>query len=197
MHADALDRLAEGIVRNARQVSGAIDGIRNLLGHQGQELAPIDLNDPVQDTILLMRGDLSLGGIALEIDGLEQPHTIEGDRGQLQVMLINLLRNAMAATGPGGRIVIALRTTLFGAELDVDDDGPGFAGGVKAIDDLLLTTDKPEGMGVGLFLVGCAVDNHGATIHLRRSPLGGAGLTIRFPPSTGGRRRGQPVSGRP
>lgn len=180
--ADALESLAEGIVRDARQVSGAIDGIRNLLAtEEDRELEPITLNEPVQAALLMLKGELDQHAIRLELRGLERPHRIEGDPIELQVMLINLLRNAMAAAGAGGRIVIALNDTLFGVELDVEDDGPGFPQGVERIEELFLASDKPEGTGIGLFLVSCAVENHRGSIHLGRSPLGGACITIRFP----------------
>jgi signal transduction histidine kinase len=189
---DALEALAEGIVRDARQVSAAIDGIRNLLAsEEDRDLEPITLNEPVQAALLILKGELDQHAIRLELRGLKRPHPIEGDPVELQLMLINLLRNAMAATGCGGRIVIALNDTPFGVELEVEDDGAGFPQGVERIEDVFLASDKPEGTGIGLFLVSCAVENHRGSIHLGRSPLGGAGITIRFPPLSSWRRSRQ------
>jgi two-component system OmpR family sensor kinase/two-component system sensor histidine kinase QseC len=178
---DQLSALADGIVRDARQVSGALDGIRNLLGNEVPQLRALNLSEAVQAALLVLKVDLDIQEIALETHGLERPHPIEGDRDQLQLMVINLLRNAMAAAGPRGRLRLALRDSPLGVELDVEDDGPGFPHGVREIEALLLSSDKPEGMGIGLFLVSCAVENHRATVQLGRSPLGGARVVIGFP----------------
>jgi signal transduction histidine kinase len=194
---EALAALAEGIVRDARQVSVAIDGIRNLLTNEERELEPMTLNEPVQTALLLLNVELEQHDIQIEIRGLERPHRIQGDPVELQLMLINLLRNAMAATGSGGRIRIALNDTPFGVELEVEDDGPGFPKEVERIEDLFLTSHRPEGTGIGLFLVNCAVENHRASIHLARCPLGGAGISIRFPPVSswrGSRQAGRSTS---
>lgn len=194
---ESLHVLADGIVRDARQVSGAIDGIRNLLDNSGHALAPIDLSEPVEAGLLVLRTELQEQRIAIETRGLDQPHRIEGDRGQLQVMVINLVRNAIAAAGPGGHIEIALSDRPFGVELTVGDDGPGFPKDMQQIEDVFLVSRKPQGTGIGLFLVSCAVDNHRGKIQLGRSPLGGARLTIRFPAVASWPRASPPGSGSP
>ncbi|MFO8236915.1 MAG: CHASE domain-containing protein [Prochlorococcaceae cyanobacterium] len=189
--------LAEGIARDAREVSSAIDGIRNLLDNGDPVLVPINLSEPVESALLVLKGDLQERGIQMVSRGLHEPHRIDGDRGQLQVMVINLVRNAIAAAGPGGRIEIALSDRSFGVELTVGDNGPGFPKGVQQIEDVFLASRKPEGTGIGLFLVSCAVDNHRGTIQLGRSPLGGACVTIRFTPVASWPRAGHPGSGSP
>ncbi|MGB5135398.1 MAG: CHASE domain-containing protein [Prochlorococcaceae cyanobacterium] len=193
----AFEGLAEGIARDARQVSGAIDSIRNLLENGDHALAPIDVSEPVEAALLVLKGELEERRIQMATRGLHQPHQIEGDRGQLQVMVINLVRNAIAAAGPGGRIEITLSDRPFGVELNVEDDGPGFPKGVHQLEDVFLASRRPEGTGIGLFLVSCAVDNHRGSVHLGRSLLGGAGITVRFPPVTSWRRSSQPANGTP
>ncbi|MGL6135328.1 MAG: CHASE domain-containing protein, partial [Prochlorococcaceae cyanobacterium] len=83
--------LAEGIARDAREVSSTIDGIRNLLDNGDPVLAPINLSELVDAGLLVLRTELQEQRIAMETRGLDQPHLIEGDRGQLQVMVINLV----------------------------------------------------------------------------------------------------------
>lgn len=189
--------LAEGIARDARQVSVAIDSIRNLLDNGDRDLAPINLNQAVEAALLVLKGELEEKRIQMLIRGLNHHHRIEADQGQLQVMVINLVRNAIAAAGVEGRIEITLRDSTFGVELSVGDDGPGFPRDVQQLEDLFLASSNPEGMGIGLFLVSCAVDNHRGSVHLSRSPLGGACITVRFPPVTSWRRSTQPASATP
>jgi signal transduction histidine kinase len=64
----------------------------------------------------------------------------------------------------------------------VEDSGPGFSEEQKLRSELPIESTKPEGMGMGLFLVRTAVENHRATITFSRSPtLGGAKVEVTFP----------------
>jgi C4-dicarboxylate-specific signal transduction histidine kinase len=64
-------------------------------------------------------------------------------------------------------------------ELRVADNGPGF--GDLQLEDLPLTTSKHQGMGLGLFVVQTTITNHGGTMALGRSALGGAEVLLRLP----------------
>ncbi|MBU3666368.1 MAG: ATP-binding protein [Chthoniobacterales bacterium] len=63
------------------------------------------------------------------------------------------------------------RTALSGSR-----DWPG-----GTLDEMLLNTSKPEGSGIGLYIVKTAVENHRGTITIGRSPLGGAEFRITLP----------------
>lgn len=65
-------------------------------------------------------------------------------------------------------------------ELRVADNGPGF--GELQLEQLLLASTKPQGSGVGLFVVNTAAEIHGGTLQLGRSAeLGGAEVLLRLP----------------
>jgi C4-dicarboxylate-specific signal transduction histidine kinase len=64
-------------------------------------------------------------------------------------------------------------------ELRVGDNGPGF--GELDLSDLPLTTTKHQGMGLGLYVVQTTIENHGGTLALGRSSLGGAEVILRLP----------------
>jgi two-component system sensor kinase FixL len=62
----------------------------------------------------------------------------------------------------------------------VADNGPGFSD--LQLEQLLLASTKPEGSGVGLFVVNTAVQIHGGTLQLGRSAeLGGAEVILCLP----------------
>ena len=115
--------------------------------------------------------------------GLRKACRIEGDDAQLQLAVVNLLRNAVEAITESGadtkEIRVALDVRGKEAELVIGDSGPGWTG--AELEKLPLATTKKEGTGIGLYVVRTAVQNHGGTIEFGKSPLGGAEVRLRFP----------------
>ncbi|MEB3321848.1 MAG: CHASE domain-containing protein [Synechococcaceae cyanobacterium] len=178
---DSLRQAVEAIGREARRVSHTIDRMRDILGSVVSRPEPIDLAEAIRGALLVARLDLTRRGIRVLSEGLEEPLRVMGDRGQLQVVLLNLIRNACEAMGSGGTLRIRAHGDPRTVEVAVEDDGPGFPAGITSIDQVLLASAKPEGTGIGLFVVGCAMRNHEGSVHLGRSELGGARVTLRLP----------------
>jgi C4-dicarboxylate-specific signal transduction histidine kinase len=120
--------------------------------------------------------------VQIERMGLGQPCLIDGDSTQLQIALVNLLRNSLEALEqqpPVRRLRVSLEQHSDQAFLQIEDNGPGF----PALPDLLepLQTSRREGSGLGLFVVTTTLENHKGSIELGRSSLGGAAVTLRLP----------------
>jgi signal transduction histidine kinase len=113
-----------------------------------------------------------------------EPVVIRADRAQLTQVLVNLVQNALnaAATsthGEGaGQVRIEVRKTARGAEILVDDDGPGVDPEMRdRIFEPYFTT-RAQGTGLGLAIVHRIVDDHGGSIEVETSPLGGARFRV-------------------
>jgi two-component system, OmpR family, phosphate regulon sensor histidine kinase PhoR len=79
----------------------------------------------------------------------------------LRGMLRNLLRNAIDYTPAGGRVLVLCRRAGAELRIEVHDSGPGIPEDMKArLFEAFVRADRtrPEGMGVGLFIVKCAAD---------------------------------------
>ena len=179
--AQPLIEAAESVSRQAREVSITVEKIRDVLRNVASQLAPIDLTDPIYGALLLAKADLNRYRIRLDTEGLEEPVTVLGDREQLQLVVHNLIRNAIEATGADGQLRLALHRHAKAVELEVADDGPGFPQGPVDLDGLLMASTKSEGIGIGLYVVRCAVDNHNGSLEIGRSDLGGASVRLSFP----------------
>jgi signal transduction histidine kinase/CheY-like chemotaxis protein len=168
---------ASGILRQMLQLSGDGRGVRE----------PVSLNELVDRTAGLMRATLSGSLIRLKIEKGASVPDVEGDFGQLQQVLLNLLQNAQQAIsqgGQGGLIGVRTGSTNAGrARLEVWDDGPGIPAAIQArIFDPFFTT-KPSGVGTGLGLaiVLGFVRQHGGTVNVLCPPKGGTRFVVELP----------------
>ncbi len=116
-------------------------------------------------------------GLACEVEAA----SLEVDPGQLRQVVDNLLRNALEATGPGGKIAVSLRLAEERVLLSVEDDGPGVPPEVALRLFEPFFTTKEKGTGLGLALVARIVGNHGGTVDLESPPGGGARFVVSLP----------------
>jgi C4-dicarboxylate-specific signal transduction histidine kinase len=167
---------------------GAADVIRRLgaLFRRGESsLAPLDLNDVVRDTLEIMRTSLLTRQVSVQTvlnDGLA---TLDGDRVQLQQMLLNLIANAADAMAPlpeaERRLTIATAPEAGTIRLDVSDRGPGVAAEAQSKVFEPFWSTKADGMGIGLAVSRSIVVAHGGTLTVANAPCGGAVFSVRLP----------------
>jgi len=106
---------------------------------------------------------------------------VDGDREQLEQLLINLVRNAAdAALETAGRVTIGWRPRRSELEIRIDDTGPGLAETANLF--VPFFTTKPGGSGIGLVLCRQIAESHGGSLTLRdRSPGPGCRATLYLP----------------
>ena len=108
---------------------------------------------------------------------------VQADPVRLQQVLINLLRNAVAATGSGGHVFVSARATGAEVEIAVRDTGRGIA------QERLAHLFEPSydyregaGLGVGLGVVKRLVELQGGRVTAYSAGLGrGATFAVRLP----------------
>ncbi|MEO8033522.1 MAG: ATP-binding protein [Acidobacteriota bacterium] len=108
---------------------------------------------------------------------------IDGDREQLEQLLINLVRNAVDASmaNEGEEVAVSWTTDDHEVEIMVIDDGAGISGTANLF--IPFFTTKPGGSGVGLALSRYIAEAHGGTLTLenREAPQAGAIARLRLP----------------
>ena len=115
------------------------------------------------------------------------PITIDGDRDQLQQLLLNLVDNAIKYTPAGGAIVLSLRAEGDDALLEVRDSGPGIpAADLPHIFDRFYRVDKARsrrigGAGLGLSIVRGIAVSHGGGVEVESAPGVGTTFRVRLP----------------
>jgi signal transduction histidine kinase len=172
----------DALIADAERVVVTIQKMNVLLRNVETDHRPIDLGQIVTSGLLQLKGLLRRTEVSVTKAVPPTGCEVSGDDVQLQMMVTNLVRNAAEAIEAGNsdrrEIAIELQADADRVELVIGDSGPGWPGGT--IDDKLLDSSKPQGTGIGLFVVKTAVENHQGELAVGRSPLGGAEFRVRL-----------------
>jgi C4-dicarboxylate-specific signal transduction histidine kinase len=167
---------------------GAADVIRRLtaLFRRGEpSLAPLDLNDVVRDTLEIMRTSLLTRQVSVQTALAGDLPLLDGDRVQLQQMLLNLIANAADAMASlpeaERRLTIETAPEPGMIRLCVADRGPGVATETMTKVFEPFWSTKTAGMGIGLAVCRSIATAHGGTLDVTNAPDGGAVFCARLP----------------
>ena len=174
--------------RHAQRVARIAHGLLSFARASSIEHIPVDLNQVVEETLLLMEKDLGKRGITIHRSLTVDLALIQGDANALQQVLINLLTNAGDALEVGG--TISLETSRVSGDegmvrLIVRDTGPGISPEIlPRIFDPFYTT-KSDGTGLGLSISYSIVREHKGTIDVESLPGKGTIFILTFPGAGG------------
>lgn len=179
------------LIQQECQRCGSI--VQNLLlfarRSDGQPMAPVDLNEVAERSLMLIRHHLQLSDIVLDFQPLDGDATVVGDAGQLEQAMVALLVNAVEAmTGPdggggGGHLRVTLTGTEATATIAVSDTGVGIHPDVmpQIFEPFFSTKHQESGVGLGLAVVFGIVQRHTGDIDVTSEPGRGTTFSIRFP----------------
>ena len=148
-------------------------------------LAPLDVNELVGDTIELTRTNLLTRHVTVTLRLAPELPRIDGDRVQLQQLLLNLIVNAADAMEaiPVSERQLTISTARSGLQIQlcVADRGPGIAAGeMENVFDPFWST-KAGGMGMGLAICRTIALAHGGSLASSNTPGGGAVFCVLLP----------------
>jgi C4-dicarboxylate-specific signal transduction histidine kinase len=173
---------ARRTMRDGQRASDVIARLRSLFSNKAPTAEIVDLGAATREVLALVSGDLLRNRVILRTAFGNAPLLVDGDRVQLQQVILNLVRNAIdAMSGVHGRPrSLEIRAEPDGdlARLIVKDAGVGFgAGSAERLFDAFYTT-KSDGMGIGLSLSRSIIESHDGT--LWAEPNDGPGATFSF-----------------
>jgi len=153
------------IISDSNRASQIFDNIRALFGKADEGHEPIDVNDLIRGMLTSFQEELEDNGISAGVRLPEDLPKIIAHKGQLQEVLINLVRNAIEAmqADKNDHRVLQVSSGRHGDDkiiLSIEDSGPGIdPKHAKNIFDAFVTT-KSDGMGLGLALCRMIIDRH-------------------------------------
>jgi C4-dicarboxylate-specific signal transduction histidine kinase len=175
------------IIESGRRASEVIGRIRRLVTKTPPRKDSIDINSAILDIIALTRSEVLRHGASLQTDLATGLPLIEGDRVQLQQVILNLILNAVEAMRcldeEARELRISTKTDASNAVLvAVRDTGPGLD--PTSVDRLFeaFYTTKPEGMGMGLSICRSIIETHGGRLWATANEPRGAVFQFTLPP---------------
>jgi PAS domain S-box-containing protein len=152
-------------IRDGNRASDVVARLRSLFKRKESVAESIDLNDAAREVIALSSGELRRSRVVLQMDLADDLPPVNGDRVQLQQVIINLLRNAIDAMReiedrPRQLQVQTEKDAGGNVRLAMQDAGVGFAPG--AADRLFESfySTKNDGMGIGLAISRSIIEAH-------------------------------------
>jgi len=172
----------ERIVRDGNDAAEIVRGLRSLFRQSALVKTRLDLQVVITEVLSLIQGRLQRESIHLEVDLPPDLPAIEGDKIQLQQVLMNLLGNAMDAlqgAASTGRLGIRTRLQKTALLTEVFDNGP-VAPDFATIFDPFVTT-KADGMGMGLSICRSIIKAHEGQLWGEARPEGGTVFSFTLP----------------
>jgi len=129
----------------------------------------LDMNQAISDATTLARTELIRHRIALQVRLTRKPPVVQGDRIQLQQVLLNLIVNAVESMstlteGPRELQISSARDATDSVLIAVRDSGPGLTPEDFERAFQAFHTTKPDGMGLGLSICRSIVEAHGGRL---------------------------------
>jgi C4-dicarboxylate-specific signal transduction histidine kinase len=179
-------RLAlDQIVKDGHRASDIIKGIRAIFRTGEERRAPLDVNKLIGEVLRLTHGEIQNEQVSVRTELINDLPTVMGDRIQLQLVLRNLIVNAveaMSSVTDRERVLhISSASTPSGVRIAVADSGTGIA--QESIDRIFHTffTTKSHGMGMGLSICRSIVEAHGGRLSASPSHPYGSIFEITLP----------------
>ncbi len=154
------------------------------------KLAPVNLNELVDELGLLVRHKLANQNVRLIRDLQSDLPLVMGDAPQLEQTFLNLILNAAEAMPDGGTLTIKsceVRQPRKSAQpthvaMEFKDTGKGMSDELqKRAFTAVLSTTKAKGTGLGLAIVGRIIETHRGTLRIKSKIGRGTSIVITLP----------------
>jgi PAS domain S-box-containing protein len=157
------------IVKDASRAGDVIGRIRELIKKAPARKDWLDMNEAIREVIEITRGEAVKNGTSVQTALGEALPRIEGDRVQLQQVVLNLIVNAVqamatVAEGPRELSITTAQAEPNGVLVAVKDSGPGLAEATLEHLFAPFYTTKPGGLGMGLSICRSIIEAHGGRL---------------------------------
>ena len=161
---DEVEEALAHIIKEGSRAGEVIERIRTLVKKESPRKIAFGVNDAILEVLALTRAEAAHDGISVRKQLADGLPLVQGDRVQLQQVILNLVVNAieaMRSDGEGRDLLICTRKTEPNDVLvEVIDSGPGvLPATVERLFESFYTT-KPTGLGLGLSICRSIVEAH-------------------------------------
>ncbi len=183
---DEVREILKEIVEDNSRASQIIRGIRALVKNEEIEFVAVDLESVIAEVMTLVHSDAVLQNVQIAFERKSDLPRVQGDRVQLQQVILNLLVNAFDAVKdcPARDRQVIVRVVEEGARMlkaTVRDRGVGLSG--DALDKVFqpFYTTRRDGLGMGLAICRSIVEAHGGRLWAESNPDRGVTFCFTVP----------------
>ena len=187
----------QNVLKDGNRAAEVIDSVRAMFKKEQTDKTPLNLNDLITSVLYLLRDELRPQHIVLRTNLEPQLPPVQGHRGELQQVILNLIRNAADAmkdityrprvltvkseTQPPNDVLISISDS--GTGIDPKDIGHIFEA---------FFTTKSNGMGMGLSICKSIIEDHGGRLWASPDMKNGSVFNISLPINEVARQAGGP-----
>jgi signal transduction histidine kinase len=176
----------EQMVEHVNRASVIIDRIHSLVKNHAPRMEKLDINGAIRELVVLIQSEILKNSVTTRMELADSLPHIQGDRVQLQQVILNLMINSIQAMCDLAERERELHVTTElitseGIRVGVRDSGPGFsAENLQRLFEPFYTT-KPNGMGMGLSICQSIIEDHGGKLWASRIEPQGALFQFTIP----------------
>jgi two-component system NtrC family sensor kinase len=175
----------ELIAAESRRCGDLIKNLLTLSRTAPMNVQSTDLHAVIDRCLLLVRHQLELGGVEVQLNFAKDLPRVPCDPAQIEQVLLTLIMNAKDAMPRGGNLWIETRVSADETEIEilVRDDGAGIAPGVlpHIFEPFLTTKESGRGVGLGLAISRGIVERHNGRIEVASELGRGTTFSITLP----------------
>ena len=164
-HDDNMDKRLQRLMRSIDKMDHQIGGVLDFVRERPLKIEKFPSNVLIQNALEHITIPDGIKTITPEKD-----MSITGDLAQLEIVLSNIILNAIQAIGDSGKITISTEDKMDSSVISITDSGPGIPEKyMSKIFEPLFTT-KQRGTGLGLASCYTIIKHHGGEIWVKNNP---------------------------
>ena len=174
------------VVRDADRAKDIVGRIRSQIKRAPPQKERFDLHEAINEVIVMVRSAIAKDAISVNTRLMDERVPVQGDRVQLQQVLVNLILNAVEAMSSveDGARELSIRTEQSqtgGVLVAVHDSGPGIGSvNLERVFEPFYTT-KTNGIGMGLSICQTIIHGHGGRLSMRANEPRGTVFQFTLP----------------
>ena len=176
------------ITEQVQRASRIIRQMRDMTRKSERQLAPLEVNRIIRESIEFLTPQLKLTGVKVDLNLARDLPRIMGDRTRMEQVFLNLLTNARQSMEETNERRLTVRAYVNADEarslvIVFEDTGKGFSAkeAPKLFEAFYSTKQRGHGTGLGLTISQRIIKDHGGTIRAEGEPDKGARFLIRLP----------------
>ena len=180
---DPRHSIIEKIVKQTFRASEIVNNLLNFSRTGAAELANIDVNRVVEETLSLVAHPLKTSQIQVVKNLGNALPSVRGSANKLQQVFLNLFLNARDAMPSGGMLEVKTAAHNGSVEIEIVDTGAGIPREHihKIFDPFFTTKATGRGTGLGLSVSYGIIKEHAGKIDVRSTPGKGTSFHVEFP----------------